>query len=147
MKIQLLNEGARIPEKATDGSVAYDLFIPQDTMINPGRQIIPLDFALELPMGIEAKIEPRSGFSAKGMLDILGVRRDADVLQGKIDYDYRGNVGLIINSHEELPFILAKGSRCAQMTFYRVETMDFEVADQLNATERGDGGFGHTGTK
>lgn len=145
MKIQLLSEGARVPERATGGAVAYDLFLPSEVKIMPGRQIVPLDIAIELPVGIEAKIEARSGFASKGMEDIDGVRRDADALSGKIDYDYRGNICLIVNSHEKEPFTLAKGIRCAQMTFYRVELLDMDVVDELRKTDRGVGGFGHTG--
>ena len=147
MKIKLLSENAIMPTKATEGAAAYDLAIPHDVIILPGRQIIPLDFALEIPKGYEAKIEHRSGFASKGCLDIYGERKDADFLSGKIDSDYRGNISLIIKSNESSAFKMAKGTRCAQMTFYRVEDMAFEVVDDLSATERGEGGFGHTGIK
>lgn len=148
MKIKIkLNKDAIMPAKATDGSAAYDVYIPKDSSIVPGRQIVSLDFSIELPLNYEAKIEPRSGFSSKGMEDSLKIRRNADVIQGKIDSDYRGIVGVIIKSDENKEFILSKGTRIAQMTFYKVETADFETTNNLSETERGSGGFGHTGVK
>lgn len=147
MKIKLLSENAIIPTKATEGAAAYDLSLPHDVTIFPGRQIIPLDFALEIPKGYEAKIEHRSGFASKGCLDIYGESKDADFLSGKIDSDYRGNIGLIVKSNESSVFKMARGTRCAQMTFYKVEDVTFEEADTLSETDRGEGGFGHTGIK
>lgn len=134
-----------MPKKATAGSAAYDVYLPSDMIVMPGRSILPLDFAMELPYGYEAKIEPRSGFSSKGMEDYRKELKDADVIQGKIDSDYRKGVGVIVNSHESYPFRLSKGTRIAQMTIYKVEDAEFEVADQLSETGR-NGGFGSTGT-
>ena len=79
------------------------------------------------------------------MEDYEGNRRDADVIDGKIDPDYRGGVGVIVNSHESYPFRLAAGTRVAQMIFYKYESFDIEVVDDLSATDRGEGGFGSTG--
>ena len=139
-----------MPTKATPGAAAYDVYIPGTLLVKQGRQVLSLGFALELPDGYEAKIEPRSGFSSKGMLGSPAenatqgdVRYDCDVIQGKIDSDYRGDIGVIINNHD-LPFYLKKGSRIAQMTIYKVEAVDFVQTEQLSETERGDGGFGHT---
>lgn len=142
--IKSLNGNAFMPKKATAGSAAYDVYLPSDMIVMPGRSILPLDFAMELPYGYEAKIEPRSGFSSKGMEDYRKERKDADVIQGKIDSDYRDGVGVIVNSHESYPFRLSKGTRIAQMTIYKVEDVEFEVADQLSETGR-NGGFGSTG--
>lgn len=145
IRIKKLTENAVIPQKATEGAAAYDVKIPSDMVIRQGRQVLPLDIAIELPYGYEAKIEPRSGFSSKGMEDYRGERKDADVLVGKIDSDYRGNVGVIINSHEAYPFQLMKGTRIAQMTIYKVEDAEFEEADELSETDRGTGGYGSSG--
>lgn len=143
VKIKLMGNGS-LPKKQTEGAAAYDVYAPEDFKVNPGRQVMPLDFSIELPYGYEAKIEPRSGFSAKGMLDINGNRKDADVCVGKVDSDYRGNVGVIIKSGEREPFFIRKGERVAQLTIYKVEDVEWEVADNLSETERGAGGFGHT---
>lgn len=144
IKVKKLSEDAIIPRKATKGSAAYDLFVPKDTVIRYGRQIIPLDLAIVVPYGYEAKVEPRSGFSSKGMLDKRDERKNADVIVGKIDSDYRLGIGVIVISYEEYPFTIAKGTRIAQLTIYKVEDADFVPVDELDETERV-GGFGHTG--
>lgn len=153
IKIKKLNKNAVMPKRSTDGAIGYDLFIPMDMQVYQGRNALPLNFALEIPKGIEAKIEPRSGFASKGMEgkslpDMQGrqytSRYNADVLVGKIDPDYRGNVGVIINNHDQ-SFILPKGTKVAQMTFYKVELPIIKEVDNLSDTERGEGGFGSTG--
>lgn len=170
VKFKELHPGAVLPSKATPQSVGYDLYVPADICIEHPRQVIPLGFAMELPCGVEAKIEPRSGFSSKGIEGFalkqsvndpygktdfqpgLWQRIDmaecfnADVLVGKIDPDYRGEVGVIIRNNEPgKPFLVAKGTRIAQMTFYKTGTADFELVQDLSDTDRGTGGYGSTG--
>lgn len=163
VKIKKLLPGARLPEKATAGSAAYDLYVPEDTVVKPGRQIIPLGFAMEMEEGYEALIDPRSGFSSKGMeghkiflmnpdtfelgeyVCLSTKRFDCDVIQGKIDSDYRGSVGVIVHNRDQR-FLIKAGTRIAQMTFHKVETVQWEEAEELSETNR-DGGFGSTGTK
>lgn len=145
IKIKKLSEDAIIPRKATKGAAAYDLYVPRETVINKSRQVIPLDIALSIPYGYEAKIEPRSGFASKGMEARYGERKNADVIVGKIDSDYRGCIGIIIKSNESYQFVIEKGTRIAQMTIYKVEDADFIAVDELDETDRGEGGFGHTG--
>ena len=175
VKIKRLTESARIPSRATDGSIAYDVVVPCDSVIYPGRQVIGLGFAIELPhRNYEAKIEPRSGFSSKGiegfsiekrisfkdhsiasklnpdverLVSMDSSRCDADGLIGKIDSDYRGEVGVIINSNESCEFLVKAGSRIAQMTIYEVPNSTFEEVRELSETARNAGGFGHTGSK
>lgn len=152
VKIKALSELAIMPKKATKGAAAYDVYAPKHTIIKQGRQIIPLDFALEIPYGYEAKIEPRSGFSSKGMegISVLATydgetkeRFNCDVIQGKIDSDYRGCVGVIVNN-QDMEFSIIRGTRIAQLTIYKVEDAQFELVDDLSKTERGNGGFGST---
>lgn len=148
VKIKRLSEDAIIPRKATPGSVAYDVFVPRDTFVGFGRQIVPLDLAIELPVGYEAKIEPRSGYSSKGFSGMIAdteYRLDADVIVGKIDSDYRGNIGVIIHSREPRRFKIHAGQRIAQLTIYKCETASFEEVAVLSDSQRGDGGFGHSG--
>lgn len=153
VKIKKLSEDAIIPKKATTGAAAYDVYTPKDYYVVKGRQVLKLDIAIELPLGYEAKIEPRSGFSSKGFegyyykpeCDRVTTRFDAEVINGKIDSDYRGNVGVIVKSNEEC-FFVPKGTRIAQMTIYKVEDAIFKLSDDLSETNRNDGGFGHTGT-
>lgn len=159
VKINLENGGVT-PTKGTPGAAAYDVYLPCDYTIVSGRQILPLNFRMELPDGYEAMIEPRSGFSSKGMEGCLSLwynsergeytirglgRFDCDVIPGKIDADYRGVVGVIINNRSS-EFVIRKGTRIAQMTIRKVEKANFVLTDVLSSTERGDGGFGHTNT-
>lgn len=144
MKITL-DEGAIMPKRATEGSAGYDLYCLQDTFIPYGRSIIKTGVHIQLPMGYEATIQPRSGFSAKGFEDREGVRNNCDVLLGEIDPDYRDAIGVIVKN-EGAPFHVAKGTRIAQMVIRKVETPTLEIADTLDETER-KGGFGSTGTK
>lgn len=148
VKFKPLSELAFLPRKATEGAAAYDVYLPKNTFIRKGRQIVPLDFAIELPYGYEAKIEPRSGFSSKGMEGyaingVTSIRFNCDVLQGKIDSDYRGCVGVIVRN-QDVGFEMYRGTRIAQLTIYKVEDAEFEVVDELTETDRGDGGFGST---
>ena len=145
IRIKRLSEDALIPMRATDGAACFDLYVPKDTPIQKGRNIIPLDIAIELPAGTYAEIRPRSGFSAKGFEDITGCRRDADVLHGCIDADYRGNVGVIVRSEDY--FVVAKGTRVAQMLICNYIPCDLVEAEELSSTDRQAGGFGSTGTK
>ena len=182
VKFKKLLPGAILPKKATEGSAAYDLYVPEDIIIKPGRQIIPLGFAMEMEPGHEALVNPRSGFSSKGMegYEVLYIsifdspfgaiqsfaddnkpedsstiiktyialdpeRFDCDVIEGKIDSDYRDGVGVIIHNHGP-EFLIKAGTRIAQMTFHKVETVEWEETDTLSDTDR-DGGFGSTGTK
>lgn len=155
IKIKKLSNQAITPKKATEGSAAYDLCVPDSFELRHGRQIIKLHFAIEVPEGYEAKIEPRSGYSSKGMEGLIRVfdenapkevtrRFDCDALVGKIDSDYRGEVGIIVNNRD-IPFYIHRGQRIAQMTIYKVESAEFVETEELSDTERGDGGFGHTG--
>lgn len=157
--------GAQIPKKATQGSAAYDLYVPEDFVVKKGRQVIPLGFAIEMPFGIEALIDPRSGFSSKGMegfrveyimsnhgfelektpcVSDYPSRFDCDVLQGKIDCDYRKGVGVIVHNRSPYEFLVKAGTRIAQMTFHKVESAEWEEVDELSPSDR-EGGFGSTG--
>lgn len=162
----ILEEGGILPQKATDGSAGYDLFAPEHVVINPGRNLVKLNFRLALPRGIGATANSRSGFTLKGFegYELFGAvgngnddakliplvknpsRMDADVLWGLIDSDYRGVCGVLVVSHEKEPFLLAKGTKFAQMCFQRYEDINFLLVDELDETDR-KGGFGHTGTK
>lgn len=149
IKIKRLTENAVIPTKATDGAAAYDVYAPLTVLVKSGRQVIDLGFAIELPKGYEAKIEPRSGYSSKGFAGVIDytsdieMRFDCDVLQGKIDSDYRASIGVIVCNRDR-NFYIRKGQRIAQLTIYKVENAEF-VPGELSDTDRGEGGFGHTG--
>ena len=161
VKFKKLHEGAKLPKKATAGSAAYDLVTPEDTILKQGRAIIPLGFAMEMEQGYEALIDARSGFSSKGMEGYkvswvsasgqdpvvckVAERFDCDVIEGKIDSDYRNGVGVIV-INRGCDFLVKAGTRIAQMTFHKVEDVDWEMAEELSETDR-KGGFGHSGTR
>lgn len=159
VKFKKLHDDVILPKKATPLSVGYDVYTCEDVIVEEGRMVIPLGFALEMPEGVEAKIEPRSGFSAKGIegyeIHYKGVeqwqridesdRFNADVIVGKIDPDYTGEIGVIIKNDDNT-FLLPKGTRIAQMTFYKTYSPTIEEVDVLTETTRGSGGFGSTGT-
>lgn len=148
IKIKKLNERAIMPEKKTTHAAAYDLAVPRDFIIRPGRQVVPLGLAIQLPYGYEAKIEPRSGYSSKGFAGYRAdtqYRFDADVIPGKVDADYRGGIGVIVISREPLMFTIRAGQRIAQLTVYRCEDVDFTLTEELTPTLRGEGGYGSTG--
>ena len=163
IKIRLLSDGARMPRKAHEGDAGFDVFIPHDTIIKPGRNMVPLDIAIELPEWHQAQIEPRSGFSSKGIEGHCYIfenpqtgdrehgtlrRWDADVIHGKVDACYRGNIGVIIKSYEPRRFTLEAGTKIAQMTIYELPHISgFEITDTLSESDRGTDGFGSSGSR
>lgn len=153
MEVKIKLNGGIMPQKATEGAAAYDLYVPEDVVLEKGRQIIDLKFSMELPNGYAATIQPRSGFSAKGMEAVMAntsteERIDADVIRGLIDQDYRGNVGvIIINRDYNDTLIVKKGTRIAQMQIIKVPDVELVEVEELSETDRGEGGFGSTGTK
>lgn len=164
-EIQLLSKDAVLPKKSVRGAIGYDLCIPRDVEIPAHARIaIPLDIAINLPYGIEGKIEPRSGFSMRGMegygtkVEIKKVffglfrkkvytsgrlRFDADVINGKVDPNYTDNIHVLVRNNDE-KFMLRAGSRIAQITFYKTTSPFFKIVEKLSCKSRG-GGLGHTG--
>lgn len=143
VNIKRLSADATIPQKSHKDDAAFDVYVPCDVAIHRGRNTVMLGFAVEIPSGHAAFIRSRSGFAAKGIEGTDGQRHDADVLTGLIDAPYRGEVGVIIRSEED--FVISKGTRLAQMQFVQVPDINFVETDELSDTERGTGGFGHTG--
>lgn len=149
MKIKKLCKSAVIPVKKSKSAIGYDLELKEDISIEPGRNCIGMGFAIEIPIGYEGKIEPRSGNSLKGIEACkapltLKERADIDVLVGKIDPDYRGELGVIIKNNTPFKYTLLKGLNIAQITFYKTEDITFEEVEKLSETDRGKGGFGST---
>ena len=167
MKVKIKLNGGIMPKKAHPSDAAFDLYVPEDVVLQHGRQIIDLKFSIELPMGYAATIQPRSGFSSKGIeveeyfdpfgggaADINTVRVDGDVLRGLVDSGYRGNVGVILNIYsfgaiynEEYCHTLKKGTRIAQMQIVEVPQVELVEVEELSEADRGEGGFGHTGAR
>lgn len=147
MKIKVFNNSKNeLPQYATPQSAGLDLRanIQQDIVLNPGqRTIVPTGLHIQLPVGYEAHIRPRSGLAIKHGITCLNS-------PGTIDADYRGDVGVILINHGTEPFVIKQGERIAQMVIAKHETAEWESVesmDQLEDTERGSDGYGHTGIK
>ena len=147
--------GGLMPKQSVEYSAGYDLYVPFDTVIKRGRQVVKIGVKIGLPPGIDGHIRPRSGFSIKGMegytiprfkwLKPKKKRFDADVIEGTVDCGYRDEINVIINNHGK-PFTIEGGSRIAQIVFNKHELPQLLEADELTGFDRG-GGLGHTGTK
>ena len=141
--IKKLNSKVQLPKYKTDGSSGMDLAadVKENIEIKPGKsEIIPTGLALSIPKGYEAQIRPRSGLAAKNKISVLNT-------PGTIDADYRGEIKVILINLGSEPFKIEKGLRIAQMVICPIVKAQLEEVDDLNKTERGDGGFGSTGIK
>ena len=146
IKIKMLREGAVLPSTATDGSVGYDVFLPEDVCIfAKSRTKIPLGFALEMPDDVFCIIKGRSGCGLNGIPGKYGGKYNANLIDGIIDTDYRGELNLILQSFEFCSFRLGKGQRIAQLVFLPRIKVDFSNIQSLSETARGDGGFSSSG--
>lgn len=150
--------GGRLPEMQTKGAAGFDLYCPQNTIIKQGRNLVPLRFRMRFAFHLLSIIKARSGFEVKGFegfpmgamqfdgtLQGEAKRYDADVLEGLVDSDYRGEVNVIVKSYGKDPFIIAAGTRIAQMIFVEIAHPTTIQVETL--PDNGRGGFGSTGTK
>ena len=140
VKIHLM-DGASLPEYQSTGSAGADLraLLPEPVVLNPGKTIlVPTGIFLEIPEGYEAQIRPRSGLALKHGITLLNS-------PGTIDSDYRGEIKVIMTNFGNEDFIIENGMRIGQMVFARVFKGKFLKVDELNVTERNEGGFGHSG--
>ncbi|WP_295365287.1 dUTP diphosphatase [uncultured Prevotella sp.] len=144
VKIKIVNRGRQqLPAYATELSAGMDLRanIDESITLNPmERRIIPTGLYMALPPGYEAQVRPRSGLALKHGITVLNS-------PGTIDADYRGEIGVLLVNLSNEPFVITEGERIAQMVIARHEQGQFEEVDQLGQTERGEGGYGHTGVK
>jgi len=134
-------EGLPLPARATAGSAGCDLCaaVEDDLELAPGdRVLVPTGFAIALPEGYEAQVRPRSGLALKHGIVLPNA-------PGTIDADYRGELQVIVMNAGSLPFSVRRGDRIAQLVVAPVGRASFEEVEALDATERGSGGFGHTG--
>lgn len=144
VKIKIVNRGRQqLPAYATELSAGMDLRANIDesiTLNSMERCIIPTGLYMALPPGYEAQVRPRSGLALKHGITVLNS-------PGTIDADYRGEIGVLLVNLSNEPFVITEGERIAQMVIARHEQGQFEEVDQLDQTERGEGGYGHTGVK
>jgi dUTP pyrophosphatase len=142
--IKVVNKGHQpLPAYATPQSAGMDLRANIDTQITlhpMERRLIPTGLHIALPAGFEAQVRPRSGLALKHGITVLNT-------PGTIDADYRGEVMVLLVNFSNDDFIINDGERIAQMIIARHEQGDFVEVETLDATERGEGGYGHTGVK
>ena len=144
MKIRIVNKSTNaLPQYATSQSAGIDLRanLAEPVILKPmERKLIPTGLFIELPEGYEAQIRPRSGLALKHGVTVLNT-------PGTIDADYRGEIGVILINLSTEDFKIEHGERICQMVIARHEQAEWIQVEELNETERGAGGFGHTGKK
>ena len=144
MKVKIVNHSPYpCPAYATPQSAGVDLRanLEEPVVLKPlQRALIPTGLYIALPAGYEAQVRPRSGLAAKHGITVLNT-------PGTVDADYRGELKTILVNLSDQPFEVVPGERIAQMVIARHEQVEWEQVDELDATERGAGGFGSTGKK
>ena len=144
VKIKIVNKGQQpLPTYATAQSAGMDLRANIDAPITlrpMERQLIPTGLHIALPEGFEAQVRPRSGLALKHGITVLNT-------PGTIDADYRGELKVLLVNFSNTDFVINAGERVAQIVIARYEKVDFEQVIELDDTERGAGGYGHTGVK
>ena len=144
MKVKVINKSKHeLPAYATEGSAGMDLRANIDApiVLHPmERKLIPTGLYIALPMGYEAQVRPRSGLALKHGIGLAN-------MIGTIDCDYRNEIGVILINLGQEDFVVNDGERIAQMVIAKYERAEWELVDELDETERGMGGYGHTGIK
>ena len=142
LKIKVVNTGhQQLPAYATSQSAGMDLRanIDESVVLKPfERRLIPTGLHIALPVGFEAQIRPRSGLALKHGITVLNS-------PGTVDADYRGEVMVLLINLSQEDFVINDGERIAQMIISKYEQGTFTIVDELEDTERGTGGYGHTG--
>ncbi|MDR0769233.1 MAG: dUTP diphosphatase [Dysgonamonadaceae bacterium] len=144
MKVKIINQSKHaLPEYETLYSAGMDLRANLDAPVTLGsmeRTLVPTGLFIELPVGYEAQIRPRSGLAIKYGISLVNT-------PGTIDADYRGEIKVILVNLSVTPFVINDGERICQMVVAKHERIEWELTEKLNITARGIGGFGHTGAK
>lgn len=142
MKINIINKsGLALPQYETAHAAGMDMraFITEELVIKPmQRLLVPTGLHIELPIGYEAQIRPRSGLAYKHGISIVNS-------PGTIDADYRGEIKVLLINLSDTDFVVNNGDRIAQMVIAKHETVSWESVEELSDTARGEGGYGHTG--
>lgn len=144
MKIKIVNKsGNPLPSYSTEHAAGMDLRadLREEVVLEPlQRKLVPTGIYLELPVGYEAQIRPRSGMALKHGISVLNT-------PGTIDADYRGEVGVIVVNLSSETYAISPGERICQMVISKHETAEWVEVEELQHTDRGAGGFGHTGKR
>lgn len=144
IQVKVVNQGhQQLPVYATSQSAGLDLRadIDDPVILHPmERKLVPTGLHIALPEGFEAQVRPRSGLALKHGITVLNS-------PGTIDADYRGEIMVLLVNLSQDDFVINSGERIAQMIIAKFEQIEWKVADSLDKTERGEGGYGHTGVK
>ena len=144
LNVKVINKGHQpLPAYATSQSAGMELRanIDESIVLHPmERRLVPTGLHIALPQGFEAQIRPRSGLALKHGITVLNT-------PGTIDADYRGELMVLLINFSDTDFVINDGERIAQMVVARHEQIEFQLVDELDDTERGAGGYGHTGVK
>ena len=142
MKVKIVNNSENdLPDYSTSHSAGMDLRanLNEEIVLEPfERKLVPTGLFIELPIGYEAQVRPRSGLAIKKGITVLNS-------PGTIDADYRGEIMVILINLSNEKFVIQHGERIAQMVVASHETVQWQKVEMLEETQRGEGGFGHTG--
>lgn len=142
IKVKIINRsGHELPAYETHSAAGMDVraCLEQPVVLNPlERALIPTGLRVQLPQGYEMQIRPRSGLALRNGITLVNT-------PGTVDADYRGEIGVIVINLSNEPFVINDGERICQMVVSSYTRVDWMPVDRLDETERGDGGFGHTG--
>lgn len=138
LKVKRLSKDARLPTKATEGSLCFDVYSTQRKLFSPmERGVLHTGLAFELPAGIGLEVRPRSGLATKGLIVLNS--------PGTLDSDYRGELKVSCMNLSSGNILVNGGDRIAQVRLFRSSSVKFEEVEELSTTGRGEGGFGSTG--
>ena len=144
VKVKIVNRSSNaLPAYGTSESAGMDLraWLSEPIVLQPlQRALVPTGISIELPHGYECQIRPRSGLALKKGVTVLNT-------PGTIDADYRGEIGVILVNLSDKPFVVNNGERICQMVVARYDCVAWQQVETLDETERGAGGFGHTGVE
>lgn len=142
LKVKIVNKSHHpLPAYSTPSSAGMDVraFLQQPVVLQPlQRALIPTGLYIQLPQGYECQIRPRSGLALKSGISLVNT-------PGTVDADYRGEIGVIVINLSDTPFVINDGERICQMVIKEYTKVEWEPAERIDTTVRGDGGFGHTG--
>ena len=151
IKVKKLNKDAIIPRRGREGDACFDLWTSEDRKVMGFQTIvIPTGISIELPANYEAEIRPRSGISLKGVPALyLNNPRDfsCSVIQGTIDSNYRGEIGIIFRNETGHTYVIPKGTKLAQMKINEVPQIELIEVEELEESNRGSNGFGSSGNR
>jgi dUTP pyrophosphatase len=140
MQVRIINESTNtLPAYETPQSAGMDVRCTEHIVMNPGERVLAkTGLYVEIPVGFEIQVRPRSGLALKQGVTVLNT-------PGTIDADYRGEIGVILINHSSTVVEFAKGERIAQLVLARVERIEWELTNSLSGSKRGQHGFGSTG--